>query len=177
VFVVRVIQNTNSGICNVRNKNICVFLVLNGSSKDVNTGVCCESHTKFKYWYLLGQSCETQILVLVLRVIRKTNTGVCYNNHKQHKYKCNKIERLLILVQLVFQWRTKGPKNPRGAWVPQTHRILKLVFVDVLLTVHLSIFIVLLTVHLNIFIVLPTVHLSIFILVINQLDAQNFVLQ
>ena len=46
--------------------------------------------------------------------------------------------------------------------------------IGVLLTVHLSIFIVLLTVHLSIFIVLLTVHLSIFISVINQLDAQNF---
>jgi len=48
---------------------------------------------------------------------------------------------------------------------------------DILLAVHLSIFIVLLTVHLSIFIVLLTVHLSIFISVIDQLDAQNFVLQ
>ena len=43
----------------------------------------------------------------------------------------------------------------------------------VLLTVHLSIFIVLLTVHLSIFIVLLTVHLSVFISVFNQPDAQN----
>ena len=39
-------------------------------------------------------------------------------------------------------------------------------FFDVLLTVHLGIFIVLLTVHLSIFIVLLTVHLSIFIVLL-----------
>jgi len=87
-----------------------------------------------------------------MTVICNTNTGVRYDSHMQHKYKCSKIERLLILVQLVFQWRTKGPKNPRGTCGPQTQRILKLVFFNVL-------------------------HLSIFILVINQLDAQHFVFQ
>jgi hypothetical protein len=128
VFVVIFIQNTNSGVCtHMKHKYLWFFLVLGDSRKDTNTGVCCESHTKHKYWCLLGQSYETQILVFILRVIRSLNTGVCYDSYIQHKYKCSKIERLLILVQLVYQWRTKGPSNPNGAWGRQTHRIMKLV--------------------------------------------------
>ena len=67
---------------------------------------------------------------------------------------------------------------PAKQYTPQTGQIfpaLKKLMIncDVLLTVHLSIFIVLLTVHLSIFIVLLTVHLSVFISVFNQPDAQN----
>jgi hypothetical protein len=81
-------------------------------------------------------SYETQILVFLLVLgdsHKSTNTGVCvcvcvcYESHMKHKYKRSKIESLLIFVQVVYQWRIKVPIKPRGAWGPQTHRILTLV--------------------------------------------------
>ena len=124
-------KDTNAGVCCESHKKH-KYWCLMGQSYETqilifvlrvignrNIGVCCESHTKHKLWYIY--SCETQIFVflLVLGDSRKdTNTGVCYDSHMQHKYKCSKIERLLILVQLVYQWPTNGPNNPRGAWGP-----------------------------------------------------------
>lgn len=62
-------------------------------------------------------SYETQILVFLLVLgdsHKSTSTGVCYVNHMKYKYKYIKIENLLILVQVVYQWRIKGPSKPRG---------------------------------------------------------------
>ena len=60
MFVVRVIQNTNSGVgSHTKHKYLCffsigvlVFVFRMALTTDTSIGVCCESHTKHKYWCL-----------------------------------------------------------------------------------------------------------------------------